>query len=38
MEQLNALLNSCSIQIVENPKSILVQKIKDAIVEMVFIW
>jgi hypothetical protein len=36
LSQLNASLKSCSIEIVENKKSVMVQKIKDAIVEMVF--
>jgi len=36
LTQLNASLKSCSIEIVENQKSVMVQKIKDAIVEMVF--
>lgn len=36
LKQLNASLNSCSIEVVESKKSILVQKIKDTIVEMVF--
>lgn len=34
--QLNASLKSWSIEIVESKKSLLIQKIKDAIVEMVF--
>ncbi len=36
MEVLNSILNDYGIQIVENQKSILVQKIKDAIIEMVY--
>ncbi|MBP0905515.1 helix-turn-helix domain-containing protein [Mariniflexile gromovii] len=35
-EALNDALNSYGIEIVENQKSILVQKIKDAIIDMVF--
>lgn len=35
-EFLNATLNEYGIEIVENQKSILVQKIKDAIIDMVF--
>ena len=37
MKQLNAALNNYSIEIVENQKSIMIQKIKDAIIEMVFL-
>jgi len=36
ISQLNDSLKSCNMEIVENKKSIMVQKIKDAIVEMVF--
>jgi YesN/AraC family two-component response regulator len=36
LKQLNALLNSCNIEIVEIKKSIMIQKIKEAIIEMVF--
>ncbi len=36
IEQLNDLLKNCNIEIVENKKSIMIQQIKDAIVEMVF--
>lgn len=36
LKQLNASLEACSISIVENHQSILVQKIKEAIIEMVF--
>ena len=35
-DTLNNALNAFGIQIVENQKSILVQKIKDAIIDMVF--
>ena len=37
LKQLNAKLNNYGIEIVENHKSILVQKIKDAITEMVYL-
>ncbi len=36
LQQLNSNLNQCNIEIVESQKSILVQRIKDAIIEMVF--
>lgn len=36
LQQLNTNLNNCNIEIVESQKSILVQRIKDAIIEMVF--
>lgn len=36
IEQISALLNNYGIEIVENEKSILIQKIKDAIIEMVY--
>lgn len=36
MEEINILLNSYGIEVIENQKSILVQKIKDLITEMVF--
>lgn len=36
LNQLHALLNSYSIEIVENKKSKMIQKIKEAIVEMIF--
>lgn len=37
LELLNIALNNYGIEIVESPKSILVQKIKDAIIEMVYV-
>ncbi len=36
MQTLNKNLSSCNIEIVESQKSILVQRIKDSIIEMVF--
>ncbi|MEW5677287.1 AraC family transcriptional regulator [Flavobacterium enshiense] len=36
LEEITNLLNSYGVEVIENQKSILVQKIKDAIVEMVF--
>ncbi|KGO87702.1 helix-turn-helix domain-containing protein [Flavobacterium suncheonense] len=36
LEEITALLNRYGIEVIENQKSVLVQKIKDAIVEMVF--
>ena len=34
--QMNTFLNNYGIEILDNPKSILIQKIKDAIIEMVY--
>ena len=36
LDQLNGSFNDCGIEIVENQKSILIQKIKDVIIDMVF--
>ena len=36
LEEITSLLNNYGIEVIENQKSILVQKIKDTIVEMVF--
>jgi AraC-like DNA-binding protein len=37
LNQLHAMLNAYGIEVVENQKSILVQKIKDVIIEMVYL-
>lgn len=36
MEQVTSVLNKYGIEVIENQKTILIQKIKDAIIEMVF--
>lgn len=36
MEQITSVLNKYGIEVIENQKTILIQKIKDAIIEMVF--
>ncbi|WP_313807129.1 AraC family transcriptional regulator [Flavobacterium sp.] len=36
LEEITELLNNYGVEVIENQKSILVQKIKDAIIEMVF--
>src|SRR5690606_1668463 len=36
IEEITTLLNNYGIEIIENQKTILIQKIKDAIVEMVY--
>ena len=36
IEEITSVFNSCGIDIIENQKTVLVQKIKDTIIEMVF--